>query len=73
MAINEGTLQPGQRWRDSRGRVWKVVYVNASRAHCVAAWRVEVKLTGSDGRQREFVDSDGSTVDIAPTSGVELV
>jgi len=55
------------------GRRWRVIYVNASRAHCEAVVRVPVTLANvKSGTSRTFTATRRITIDIAPNSGVDL-
>lgn len=67
------TLHRGQRFR-MNGLSWRVLYVNASRAHCLATVREPVTLRDTrTGLLRRFDATRRITIDIAPTSAVEMV
>lgn len=60
-------LRRGQRFLLGALR-YRVIYVNASRAHCVATVRKPVTIRG-----RTFSAERRITIDISPNSGVELL
>lgn len=65
-------LQRGQRFTMG-GRRFRVLYVNASRAHCESLVRVPVTLRDAhSGAARTFTATRRVTIDIAPTSAVDL-
>ena len=64
-------LHRGQKFQMA-GRRWRVIYVNASRAHCEAVVREPVTLRDRNGSQRTFTAERRITIDIAPTSAVDL-
>lgn len=51
---------------------WRVSYVNASRAHCVATVRELVTVRDGRGGTRTFEATRRITIDISPNSAVEL-
>jgi len=61
------TLRRGQRFVMA-GRRWRVVYVNASRAHCVAT----VKEPVTRGA-RTFLATRRLTLDISPHAAVDVL
>ena len=66
-------LTRGQRFQMA-GRRWRVIYVNASRAHCETVVReprtVPDRRTGGT---RTFTAERRIAIDIAPTSAVDLL
>lgn len=66
-------LRRGQRF-EMGGRRWRVAYVNASRAHCVATVREPVTMNDRRrGVTRTFQVERRITIDISPNSGVDLL
>lgn len=67
------TLRRGQKF-DMDGRRWRVVYLNASRAHCVTTVREPVTVTDRKlGGSRTFQATRRITIDISPNSAVDLL
>jgi hypothetical protein len=67
-SINKSaTLRRGQRF-EMAGRRWRVIYVNASRAHCEAVVREPVTIRG-----RTFQATRRIALDISANAGVELL
>lgn len=67
------TLRRGQRF-EMNGVKWRVAYVNASRAHCIATVREPV--TVRDRRRdcdRTYAATRRLSIDISPNAGVELL
>ena len=62
------SLKKGQRFELGGFRWWRVLYVNASRAHCVAVVHRPVTIRG-----RTFQAKRQITLDIAPNSGVDVL
>lgn len=54
------------------GKRWRVLWVSELRAHCEAVVREPVTLRDRDGSQRTFTAERRITIDIAPTSAVDL-
>jgi hypothetical protein len=54
------------------GQRWRVVYVNASRAHCVATVKQPVTVHTRMGESRTFAATRRITIDISPNSAVDL-
>lgn len=66
-------LRRGQRFQMG-GRRWRVAYVNASRAHCVATVREPVTVNDRRrGVTRRFHAERRITIDISANSAVDLV
>lgn len=66
-------LHRGQRFI-LNGQRWRVAYVNASRAHCVATVREPVTITDRrTSTPRTFTATRRITVDISPNSGVDVL
>lgn len=66
------TLHRGQRFQMG-GKRWRGLFVSECRAHCEAVIREPVTLHDRNGRQRTFTAERRITIDIAPTSGVDLL
>jgi hypothetical protein len=64
-------LTKGQRFQMA-GQRWRVVYVNASRAHCVATVREPVTVRTRYGPPHTFEATRRLTIDISPNSAVDL-
>lgn len=65
-------LYRGQRFQMG-GRRWRVLFVSECRAHCIAVVREPVTVHDRHGRPRTFTATRRITIDIAPTSGVDLI
>ena len=61
------SLQRGQKF-ELGGLTFRVAYVNASRAHCVAKKKTTVMIRG-----RAFIAKRPVTIDISPNAAVELL
>lgn len=64
--MHERPLRRGDRF-ELNGELWRVQYVNVSRAHCVATDRREVTIGA-----RVFRATVTRTLDISPNSIVEI-
>jgi hypothetical protein len=53
------------------GLTWRVVHVNASRAHCVATTVREVTVVDANGHTRSFLAKDGRSLDISPDTPID--
>jgi len=66
-------LRRGQRFQ-MNGVRWRVAYVNASRAHCVATVREPVTVSNRrTGNSRTFTATRRIALDISPQSGVDVL
>lgn len=66
-------LHKGQRFQ-MNGVRWRVAYVNASRAHCVARVKEPVRVTNRlTGERHTFDATRVITIDISPNSAVGLL
>jgi hypothetical protein len=54
------------------GKRWRVAYVNASRAHCVATVREPVTVRRNSGQAYTYTATRRITIDISPNSAVDL-
>ena len=67
------TLRRGQKFQLGAHR-WRVVYVNDSRAHCVAVVKQPVTVNDrKTGGTRTFTAERRISIDISPNSAVELL
>lgn len=55
------------------GRKYKVAYVNASRAHCVATVTSTFTVTGKDGEAKTIARTSQHGIDISPDTPLELL
>lgn len=60
-------LRKGQRF-SMGGKLWRVEYVNASRAHCVTSETRIVTVRG-----RSFTAHQRRYIDISPNAGVDVM
>jgi hypothetical protein len=65
-------MKKGQRFR-LNGTTWRVVYVNASRAHCICEVVRTVTVTGKDGHPRQFTARTSKAMDISPTTPLDVL